>query len=62
MGLITKIMAVVYLLVGFYLLNFQLGLISLDFLKGIEGGIMFVAGVIVLFHGILFFIKRTRRV
>ena len=61
MGMFTKILAIIYFLVGLYLLNFHFKVISLDFLASIERWIMLVAGIIILLQGLLFFMKRTKK-
>ncbi len=61
MGTVTKVLALIYVLIGLYLINFQIKLVSLDFLNSIQGWIMFVGGVIILIHGVRFFMKRTKK-
>ena len=61
MGAITKIFAFIYILIGLYLVNFYLKLVSLEFLISIEGWIMLIAGIIILIHGIKFLFKRAKK-
>ena len=61
MGVFTKLIAVVYLLIGLYFINFKLKVISLDLLGVVGEWIVFSGGVIVIIHGLIFLIKRTRR-
>ena len=61
MGVATKILALLYIVIGLYLLNSPFKLVTLDFLGNYANWILFVGGVIVIIHGILFLSKRTKR-
>lgn len=59
MGKFKKILAFIYILIGVYLINFYFKFVSLEFLSGIEGWIMLIAGIILFIQGILFLFKRA---
>ena len=61
MGTFTKILALVYILIGLYLVNFHFKIISLGLSESIEGWIVLIGGIIILVHGLIFFMKRTKK-
>jgi TRAP-type C4-dicarboxylate transport system permease small subunit len=61
MGMFSKIIALLYILVGLYLVNFHFKIISLGLPENIESWIVLIGGVLVLVRGIRFLIKRAKR-
>ena len=61
MGKFTKILALVYVIIGLYFLNFPFDIISLDFLGGVGDWIVFLGGAIILIHGLIFLFKRAKK-
>jgi TRAP-type C4-dicarboxylate transport system permease small subunit len=61
MGMFSKIIALIYLLVGLYLLNFHFKVISLGVPENIESWIVLIGGVIILITGIRFLMKRAKK-
>jgi len=59
MGTFSKVIAVVYLILALYLLNFKFNVVSLDFLASIEGWIMVAIAAILVIHAFRFFIKKS---
>jgi hypothetical protein len=61
MGKFSKVIALVYILFGLYFINFKLEFVPLDFFGSLEGWIVFIGGVIILIHGLIFLFKRAKR-
>ncbi len=61
MGILTKIIAFVYFVVGLYLVNFKFNFIPSDFLGTSGDWIVLIGGIIVLIHGFIFLFKRARK-
>ena len=61
MGAFSKIIAVVYIIVGLYLVNIKFNLIPIDFLGTAGNWIVLIGGIIVLIHGFAFLLKRARK-
>ena len=61
MGMFSKIIAIVYILVGLYLVNFHFKVISLGIPENIESWIVLIGGIIILAHGLLFLLRRAKK-
>lgn len=58
MGVIGKIVALVYIILGLYLLNIRFEILSLSFLDSIKGWFFLIAGLIFIIHGFVFLMKK----
>ena len=61
MGIFTKIIAIVYFIVGLYLINFKFNFVPLGISADIESWIMFIGGVIVILAGFSFLLRRAKK-
>ena len=61
MGMFSKIISIVYILVGLYLVNFHFKVISLGIPENIESWIVLIGGIIFLAHGLLFLLRRAKK-
>ena len=61
MGLVKQLLGIFYLILGLYLVNSYFEFVSLAFLEGISHVILLLAGILVLFHGIKFFFKSSKK-
>ena len=62
MTLVSKLIGLIHLLIGLYLINAYFGIISLSFLEGIKEEMIFLAGVIILVHAVIYFLKSPKRI